>query len=82
MSVDAWKTELARLDANVADARASGGSARAAVVLRLLHLQNKPEEEPEEPEQEKEEEKKKQWYAGYFELKKALDDYIATKPAD
>ena len=41
----------------------------------------KTEDQEEQDEQGKEEEKK-QWYAGYFELKKALADYIATKPAD
>ena len=36
----------------------------------------------EEQDEQGKEEEKKQWYAGYFELKKALADYIATKPAD
>ena len=105
MTLDAWKTELARLDATVADARASGGSARAVVVLRLLHLQNKPAQEQEQEQEvegatetyskkrktvdhedqgqdkDVEEEKKDQWYAHYLELKKALDDHLAVKPA-
>ena len=103
MTIDAWEAELVRIDAAVAQARASGGSARAAVRLRSLHLKIKPgqeqekekkeeapsesskkrktEDQEEQDEQGKEEEKK-QWYAGYFELKKALADYIATKPAD
>jgi flagellar biosynthesis GTPase FlhF len=40
------------------------------------------QEDQEEQEEQGKEEEKKQWYAGYFELKKALADYIATKPAD
>ena len=96
MNLNAWETELARLDAELARAKAAGGSIRLAVRTRLLHLGNKrtkhaeqekeehaeqDQEEQEKKEREKEEEKK-QWYARYFVLKKTLDDYIATKPAD
>ena len=42
MTIDAWEAELVRIDAAVAQARASGGSARAAVRLRSLHLKIKP----------------------------------------
>ena len=47
MTIDAWEAELVRIDAAVAQARASGGSARAAVRLRSLHLKIKPGQEQE-----------------------------------
>jgi len=39
------------------------------------------EQEKEEQENKEEQEKKDQWYAHYLELKKALDDHLAVKPA-
>ena len=39
------------------------------------------EEQGQDKDVEEEQEKKDQWYAHYLELKKALDDHLAVKPA-